>query len=44
VRTVRDLEYGGGVVVDVIVSANDGPAIAAAAADSKVALLVTAGS
>ncbi|MGC4851821.1 SAF domain-containing protein [Micromonospora sp. DT4] len=44
VRTVRDLEYGGGVVVDVIVSANDGPGIAAAAADNKVALLVTAGS
>lgn len=44
VRTVRELEYGGGVVVDVIVSASDGPAMAAAAADSKVALLVTAGS
>jgi hypothetical protein len=44
VRAVRELEYGAGVVVDVVVAASDGPMLAAAAAGGHVAIVVTAGS
>lgn len=44
VLAVRDLQYGGGSVVDVVVPEAQGPMVAIAAAAGKVALVVTAGS
>lgn len=43
VRAVRELDYGAGVVVDVVVAESDGPMLAAAASSGRVAVVVTAG-
>lgn len=43
VRGVRSLEYGAGNVVDVMVRAEDGPAIAIAAASGHVTIVQTTG-
>ena len=43
VSATRELEYGAGVVVDVVVDAGDGPAVAMAASTGHIAVVVTAG-